>query len=138
MRSQIYKIVAIFGIFLGLTVASVQGQAPSGVEVNIPFEFSAGKTTLRPGVYTIKRMSGNLVTLRNVKDKSSVILNAPENLSSTDAEATERLVFNKYGDQYFLSQIWLTVDSGRQVFTKKTTEKPERIELSLRVSKHVE
>ena len=138
MRSQIYKIVAIFAIFLGLAVVSVQGQAPSRVEVNIPFEFSAGKTTLRPGVYTIKRMSGNLVTLRNVDDKSSVILNAPVNLSSTDADATERLVFNKYGDQYSLSQIWLTVDSGRQLPTEKKTDKPERIELSLRVSKHVE
>lgn len=138
MKNQIYKLVAVFAIFLGFMVVGVQAQTPSRVEVNIPFEFSAGKTTLAPGVYTIKRMSGNLVSLRNVENESSVILNAPVNLSSTDAEATERLVFSKYGDQYFLAQIWLTVDSGRQVFTEKKTEKPERIELSLRVSKHVE
>jgi hypothetical protein len=138
MKNQIYKLVAIFSIFLGLAVAGVHAQTPTRVEVNIPFEFSAGKTILRPGVYTIKRMSGNLVTLRNVDNKSSVILNAPVNLSSTDAEATERLVFNKYGEQYFLAQIWLAVDSGRQVFTEKKMEIPERIELSLRASKHVD
>ena len=138
MKNQIYKLVAIFAIFLGLAVVSVQAQTPSRVEVNIPFEFSARKTTLEPGVYTIKRMSGNLLRLRSVDNKSSVILNAPVNLSSTDAKATERLVFNKYGDQYFLAQIWLTVDTGRQVFTEKKTDKPERIELSLRTNKHVD
>src|SRR6185369_7564032 len=100
MRNQIYRVVAIFGIFLGLSVASVNAQAPSRVEVNIPFEFSAGKATLKPGVYSIKRMSGNLLSLRNTEDKSSVILNAPVNLTSTDTEASERIVFNKDGDRY--------------------------------------
>ena len=138
MKNQIYRAIAIFAIFLGLAVAGVQAQTPSRVEVNIPFEFSAGKTTLNAGVYTVKRMSGNLVTLRNVDTKASVILNAPVNLSSTDAESTERLVFNKYGDRYFLAQIWLTVDSGRELLREKKTEKPERIDLALRVSPHVE
>jgi len=49
---------------------------------------------LKPGDYKVKRMSGNLVTLRNVANKSSVILNAPVNLSSTRVDATEGLVFN--------------------------------------------
>jgi hypothetical protein len=138
MKNQIYGIAAILGIFLALAAVSVQAQTPSRVEVNIPFEFSAGKTTLKPGVYTIKRMSGNLVTLRNVADKSSVILNAPVNLSSTNADSTERLVFNKYGGQYLLAQIWLTVDSGRELLKEKKTEKAERIEVALRVSPHVE
>jgi hypothetical protein len=138
MRNQIYRIAAILGIFLGLAVTGVQAQTPSRVEVNIPFEFSAGKTTLKAGVYTVKRMSGNLVTLRNVADKSSVILNAPVNLSSTNVDATERLVFNKQGERYLLAQIWLTVDSGRELLKEKKSEKGERIEVALRVSQHVE
>jgi hypothetical protein len=133
MKKQVHKIVAILGIFLGVAAAGVQAQTPSRVEVNIPFEFSAGKTTLKPGVYSITRMSGNLLRLRNVDGQSTVILNAPVTHSSADSAAGERLVFNKYGDQYFLSQIWLSVDSGRHVWTKTRAEKPERIELSLRV-----
>ena len=122
MKNQIYRFIVVFAIFLGLAVASVHAQTPSRVEVNIPFEFSAGETTLRPGVYSIKRMSGNLVILQNVSDHSSVILNAPVNLSSTETQATGRLVFNKHNDQYFLSEIWLTVDSGRQVEPRKGTK----------------
>lgn len=136
MKNLAFRIAAILGIFLGLTVAGVQAQTPSRVEVNIPFEFSAGKTTLKAGVYTVKRMSGNLITLRNVADKSSVILNAPVNLSSTSVDAKERLVFNKSEDRYFLAQIWLTVDTGRELLREKKTA--ERIEVALRVSPHVE
>ena len=134
MKVQIYRIFAILGIFFGFAVVSVQAQASSRVEVNIPFEFSAGKTTLKPGVYSIKRMSGNLVSLRNTEDKSSVILNAPINLTSNDTEAGERLVFNKDGDQYLLSQIWLTVDTGRQLPVKTKATTPEFIVLSLRTT----
>ena len=138
MQKQIYGAFAILGLFLGLGVASVHAQTPSRVEVNIPFQFSAGKTTLNPGVYTVKRMSGNLVRLSTVDNKSSVIVNAPVNLTSTDSEATERLVFNKYGDEYFLAQIWLTADSGRQLLREKKAQQPEPVVLSLHVSKHVE
>ena len=134
MKHQIYRIVAIFGIFLGLAVVSAQGQAPSRVEVNIPFEFSAGKATLKPGIYSIKRMSGNLLSLRNSEDKSTVILNAPVTINSNDPEAVERIVFNKDGARYLLSQIWLTADSGRELLTKTKGANYERLELSLRTT----
>ena len=132
MKNQTYRLVAILGIFLGFAVASVHAQAPSKVEVNIPFQFSAGKTTLQPGVYSIKRLSGNYLTLRSADGKSTVILNAPLNLTSLDDKG-ERLVFNKYGDEYFLSQIWLTTDTGRELAVRKKAAKPELVEISLRV-----
>ena len=131
MKYQTYRIVAILGIFLGFAVASVHAQAPSKVKVNIPFEFSAGKTTLPAGMYSIKRMSGNNVTLRSEDGKSSVILNAPVTNSSSDPNAVERLVFERYGDQYALSQIWLTAETGRQIWTNKKGAKSERLEIAL-------
>jgi hypothetical protein len=132
MKNQTYRLVAILGIFLGLAVASVHAQAPSKVEVNIPFEFSAGKTTLQPGVYSIKRMSGNNVIVSSEDGKSNVILNAPVTDTSSDPNAVERLVFEKLGEQYALSQIWLTADTGRQVWTSGKNKKSERIEIALR------
>ena len=132
MKQQTYRLVAILGIFLAFAVVSVRAQAPSKVEVNIPFEFSAGKTTLPAGVYSIKRLSGNNVTLRSKDGHSSVILNAPVTDSSNDPNAVERIVFEKYGDQYALSQIWLTADSGRQIWTNKKGVKSERIDIALK------
>jgi hypothetical protein len=129
MRNKIYTAIAIFGMFFGLAVANTQGQAPSKVAVEIPFEFSAGKTTLHAGVYSVKRISGNVVTLRSEDGKSTVTLNAPVNLSSRNPNAVERLVFSKQGERYFLSQIWLTADSGREVWTGREAE---RIEIALK------
>ena len=132
MKNQTYRLVAILGIFLGFAVMSVHAQAPSKVEVNIPFEFSAGKTTLPAGVYSIKRMSGDNVTLRSEDGKSSVILNAPVTENSSNPNAVERIVFEKYGDKHALTQIWLTADTGRQVWTGKKERGSERIEIALR------
>jgi hypothetical protein len=132
MKNQTYRLVAILGIFLGFAVASVQAQAPSKVEVNIPFEFFAGKTTLPAGVYSIKRMSGENVALRSADGKSSLILHAPVTENSTDPNAVERLVFARYGNHFALSEIWLTADAGRQVWTNKKGQKSERIEIALR------
>ena len=128
---NLYRVFAIFAIFFGLTVVSVQAQAPSKVEVDIPFEFSAGKATLKPGVYTIKRLSGNNLMLRRSDGNSAVILNAPLLLTSNNSQSVERLVFKKYGEQYSLSQIWLTVDTGRQLFVGGKASKPGHVEISL-------
>lgn len=132
MKNKTYSLVAILGIFLGLAVMSAHAQAPSKVEVNIPFEFSAGKTRLPAGVYSIKRLAGNNVALRSEDGKSSAILNAPVTNNSSDPNAVERLVFERYGDQYALSQIWLTADTGRQIWTNKKGQRSERIEIAFR------
>ena len=130
MRNKIYTMIAIFGMFFGFAMVNANGQAPSKVRVEIPFEFAAGKTTLHAGVYSIKRMSGELVTLRSEDGKSAVTLNAPVTNSSSDPNAVERLVFSKQGARYYLSQIWLTADSGRQVWIGRG--KAERIEIALK------
>jgi hypothetical protein len=132
MKNKIYRVIAIFGMFFGFAMVNAQGQAPSKVRVEIPFEFSAGKTTLHAGVYSIKRMSGELVTLRSEDGKSAVTLNAPVTQSSSDPNAVERLVFSKQGEQYFLSQIWLTADSGRQVWIGGKGENSAPIVIALR------
>jgi hypothetical protein len=132
MRNKIYSVIAIFGLFFGLALVNANAQAPSKVRVDIPFEFSAGKTTLPAGVYNIKRISANVLSLRSEDGKSKVILNAPVTNTSTDPNAVERLVFGKQGEKFFLAQIWLTADSGRQVWTDHG-EKSERIEIALRV-----
>jgi len=132
MKNTIYRLIALVVVSFGLAVAGVRAQAPSKVEVNIPFEFSAGKTTLKAGVYTVKRLSATNVTLRSEDGQASVVLNAPVSLSSNDPNAVERLVFSKRDGQYFLSQIWLTADTGREIWTRKKGEKTEQIVIALR------
>ena len=129
MKNKIYRVIAIFGMFFGFAVVNAQAQAPSKVTVDIPFGFSAGKTTMHAGVYSVKRMSGELVTLRSEDGRSTVVLRAPVTNTSSDPKSIERLVFSKQGEQYFLSQIWLTADTGRQVWKGREAE---RVEIALK------
>jgi hypothetical protein len=137
--------VAILGLFFMLAIASAKAQTPSRADVNIPFDFSARAAKLKAGIYTVKRMTGNALAIRSADGKTTALVNAPLTLGSRDSRAGQRLVFNKYGDQYFLSQIWMRVDTGRQLFlsageTKAAREykltndntKPERREIALR------
>ena len=126
MKNQIIKTTAILGLFFMLAIASVNAQTPSRIEVNIPFDFSAGKATLKAGTYSIRRTSGNVLAIRSADGKITAMIDAPLSLSSRDSKAGERLVFNQYGDQYFLSQIWMTVDTGRQLFTQSSEKKVAR------------
>ncbi len=145
MQNQIIRSTGILGLFLMLAIASVQAQTPSKVEVNVPFDFAAGQSKLKAGVYSFRRTSGNAVTIRSADGKTTAIVNAPLTLGSRDSKSGERLVFNKYEEQYFLSQVWLTVDTGRQLFTSGletkaarehklagNNRKPERVEVAAR------
>ncbi len=144
MRIQFLKYSAVLGLFFVLAIASVQAQTPGKVEVHVPFDFTAGKTTLKAGAYSIKRTVGNAMVIRRADGESVALVNAPLAIGARDFKGGQRLVFNKYGDQYFLSQIWMTVDSGRQLFPGKGEQqaarahelarhtKPERIEVAVR------
>jgi hypothetical protein len=145
MKTQILRSTAILGLFFMLAIASVDAQTPSRAEVTIPFDFSAGKANLKAGSYTLSRLSGTAITIRSANGETSALINAQLAIGSRDFKAGERLVFNKYGDRYFLSQVWLSVDNGRQLFmmgeeTKAARKyklatkngKPERVEVALR------
>jgi len=126
MKNHVIRSIAILGLFFMLAIASVNAQTPSKVEVNIPFDFSAGKAMLKAGAYSIKRTSGNLFAIRSADGKTTALVNAPLIIGAWYSKAGERLVFNQYGDQYFLSQVWLSVDTGRQVFTSGAEIKAAR------------
>ena len=144
MKNHVTRSIAILGLFFMLAIAGVQAQTPSRVEVNIPFDFSAGKATLKAGTYSIRRTSANALAIRSFDGKTTALINAPLTLGSRDSKRGERLVFNQYGNQYFLSQVWLSVDTGRQLFisgaeTKAAREyrlankdaKPQRVEIAM-------
>lgn len=126
MKITILKTVAITGMLLILAGANVKAQSGSKLVVDIPFDFTAGTAKLKAGLYKVKRISDRSLMIQKTDGKNAALLNAPLNLGSRDSEAGRRLVFNKYGDQYFLSQVWLEVDSGRQLFTTKAEEKAAR------------
>jgi len=116
MKILVRNTVAL-GVFFILALVTVQAQTERG-QVNIPFDFYAGTAKLKAGDYQVKRMSDNAVAIRSA-DGKTVLVNAPLTIGARDSKSGRRLVFNRYGDRFFISQIWLDVDSGRQVIPSK-------------------
>ena len=116
MKNLIIKGTAIMGLFFMLAVANVQAQTISKA-VNIPFDFAAGKVQLKAGTYSFKQRAGNVLAINDAGGKTVAVINTPLTVGSRDSKAGERVVFNQYDNQYFLSQVWLHAESGKQLFT---------------------
>ena len=119
MRKQVFTAITMLGLLLTLAGASVHAQSRTKIEATIPFDFTAGETNLKAGVYSVKFISHNALLLRSADGKKSAIIVAPRAIGG-ETKKPERMVFHRYGDRYFLSQVWmLRTDSGRELDPSK-------------------
>jgi hypothetical protein len=92
--------LALFSIagFVSIGQAMAQDHA---VQATIPFEFRAGNKVLPAGTYTITTGTDNLIVITNHTQPAVVTVALRDGRESRKSE----LVFNQYGDRYFLSEI---------------------------------
>jgi len=94
--------IALFftAIFIALGGSLVQAQT---VEAKIPFAFIVGKQVLPAGTYQVHSIGTNLVEIgtreRPAMEKTTTYAD------SNGLAGVDKLVFNKYGDQYFLREV---------------------------------
>jgi hypothetical protein len=143
MKNQIIKTTAILGLLLVFAVAGAQAQTATR-QVNIPFDFAAGQTKLKAGDYVISERSTKILAISNSAGEVVALVNAPLTIGARDSKGGARLVFNQYEDRFFLSQVWLRSETGKQLFTTsgetrtareyklaKHGGKPKRIEIAV-------
>ena len=118
MNKQALRTFTMLSLVLMLTAGSVCAQSERSGVLNIPFNFLVGGKALPAGEYTVEpnRKDSHNVWLvqRRVGSTSALFTTVPVRASQTQEET--RLVFHKYGDRYFLSQIWTPGgNTGRQL-----------------------
>lgn len=149
MKKKLYSTFAMLSLALLMAVVSVSAQSRTKLEVNIPFEFQIGSQTLPAGEYSVKQLTQNSVLVRSRDGQTSAIAQTPRAITAKGSEkaAQEKLVFNQYGKQYFLSQVWMARGSdGRELYksdaehaaAKEQTvansgAKPQKVEVAARV-----
>ena len=128
---------------LSLLLVAGSAIAQSGeVRSNVPFDFTVEGKTVPAGAYTIGKLgrSGETLLLGSQDGKMHMVIssNAAQNLAGANKT---KLVFNRYKDQYFLSEIWVQGStSGRQIPKSKREKElakevalasvaPERVEI---------
>ncbi len=93
---------------IALLVAScfvTAGVLAQGVKATIPFDFTVSNNAVPAGTYTITPSSTNdtLLDIANLQKKVRILSMAQDNAGKTGRDNV--LVFHRYGDQYFLSEI---------------------------------
>ena len=83
------------------------------IRVSIPFDFTAKGKTLPAGEYDVTRVMDEPITLlvRNVHDKHDLVIVETKPVRERSFLKNDELIFNRYGDTYFLSEI---VTAGEQ------------------------
>ena len=137
MRKQIVKgitmLTMILAIAFATAVVSAQAQSAKTVVSNIPFEFIVADKTLPAGEYQVNRSLGNALTIRTSNPDAAVSRLTNEIEPNKDRRA--RLVFHRYGDRYFLAEVWTGAgDVGRQLLKSRQERAIER-EMSSLASK---
>ena len=74
--------------------------------VNIPFAFAVEDHSLPEGEYTIFTVTPERsIRIVSTDGKHSAVVNTLPNYASSPSE-NSRLVFHRYGDDYYLVQVW--------------------------------
>jgi hypothetical protein len=129
-------VLAMAGLF---SVVSAQAQFTQTLEVTIPFDFYAAGKLLPAGSYQAAPILSNIVRLYNPATKDVASFTTMRIGPVSNEPTLAKLVFNKYGDDHFLAEMWWGHGTAgiQPVPTKLEIElarstRPERVEARAR------
>jgi len=123
------RITAITMFLAGLVAISTASAQDHAVKATIPFDFTVGNTLLPSGTYSVISDFPHVIEIRNNKQHVEVL----SLVNTADKESKSgKLVFNRYGTQYFLSEILCSsAQMNLQLATSKLEKKVQHQEASL-------
>lgn len=146
MKKHLLSTLAIATVLTTMMVVSAHAQNAGTITVTIPFEFTAVNKTLPAGDYVV-RLEDSRSELKIQKSDGStaefVLINP---VYGRDPQNHSKLVFHRYGSQYFLAQVWIVGSSSGEELRQSTQErgirrelaalrqKPQRIEIAVRAN----
>ena len=101
-KTQMKHLIAATLLAVTALTTHMGALAQSKLRATIPFDFTAGENKLPAGTYTIEHVGQAILLRCPQKDKSVFVV-----LTSTDeiSKNPDSVIFNKYGAQYFLSEV---------------------------------
>ena len=135
-KNKLSMIMLAVGILM-LACASIQAQSRT-TRASISFDFAAANRSMKAGEYTVQQVSAQTILLKSADKKSQVFVMTPQSVNSTERRP-QRLVFRRYGNSYFLGEIWTTEFAGMRLAPSKeeraiakTSDRPQSVEIALR------
>jgi hypothetical protein len=126
MKKQSLSIAVLFSFLAILVVSSVEAQTGREMAASIPFTFVVGNKTFPAGEYSVTRLNPSsdkaAMAIRSTDGRMvKIVLATP--VQAGKAQESARLVFTRYEDKYFLSQIWTPADQTGLELRKSRSER---------------
>jgi hypothetical protein len=119
-----------------LTAASLM--APAGAfaqsrqQATIPFSFTVGQRLMPAGTYVIAHVGPDVISVRGWKGKELLSVMTLVTAADEVRKNPDELIFHKYGDQYFLSEIRGAVgESTGKLRTSELEQRAQRLQAAV-------
>lgn len=136
MKPLLFKTLQLIGIGILLLGPAHSGLVDHQFTMQVPFDFVAGNQQFAAGDYTIKSdVSTGAVVIRRGDEGPSLVFGT-HSAGENKEYARAKLVFNRYGNRCFLTQVWPAGATGRELSksrqeaeTAKAAPQPEVVTL---------
>ena len=132
---KLFSVVAAGCLLSLLLVGSTRAQEPgTSIRASIPFDFIVKGRTLPAGEYEITRILDEPIglLLRNVNDKHDKVVVETEPKIDRSIAKRDELIFNRYGDSYFLSEVVTGGEQTNEEINPSHAERTLRREMTVR------
>jgi len=123
---KIFGIIVTGCLLAFLVAVPAHAQLPGApMRLSIPFDFTVRGKALPAGEYEVSRIGDEPISLliRNVNDKHDHVVFETEPAYAGTYPKKGELVFHRYGDSYFLSEV---VTAGEDTARELTPSRQER------------
>jgi len=107
LKKQILSVAAALTLIIPMSIMGFAGLSGS-LSANIPFDFMVGGKEFKAGKYSVSRLfassSSDTLIIRSADNSEAANFNV--NSVSGKGETQARLIFRRYGNQYFLGQVF--------------------------------
>ena len=118
MHKYAYQVLTALTLVAWLMVPATHAQSIM-LKADIPFNFVVGDTQLPSGEYHVKQLRPGVIQVQDKVTRSSAIV-MTTGVQTEKTSDVGKLVFNRYGDNYFLSRIWAPSSIiGRQLLKSR-------------------
>ena len=124
MTKRTFLFAILIAVLLPATSTRTSAQNREMV-ADVPFNFTVCTQTMPAGKYKVRPMTSattNLLLVRS-EDGQFAEITCTRDVQGSKRASEGKLIFNRYGNQYFLTELWFSGDlTGNQVLKSEREE----------------
>jgi hypothetical protein len=128
MKNQILKSIVAVSFVMLFAIVSASAQTSNQMVANIPFDFYVKSQKFTAGEYVVERanpnsFSASMIIRQKDGKNSNIVMMLPLTVNAGTGKNQPSLIFNRYGADYFLSEVRNPADSFGAQFPKVKLER---------------